>query len=304
MKQLYYACLLVFACSLNQVAAQLRPLDNCGRVMPYIQMLGFQPGKIAWSTSDRTTVGLLCFEVPARPELPVEKQHQHTSWSSAGHLGAIAVDEKGNVYVGPAPRISTFYNPPEKQNTIFKVDAQTGVMEPLLALPALREINAQNPFGILGLTYDCDHHILYASSVAGASPEAASGRIFAIEHPATTPEIVAVLENVNAFGLTVCYLNGVKKLMFGSSDDSGVYAINLDKNGGFEGQAELQLSIADLGARGDDKVRKMKVSNSGYLMIWGVPFYYNLAALEDAQNIRYAYVYIPDIGWKLEQIID
>jgi hypothetical protein len=77
--------------------------------------------------------------------------------------------------------INTEKNKPTEQNRIWKVDAISGNMAVAVELPAPPDDpRHQNPYGLLGLGYDCDNGVLYASSVAGSTLNSEIGVLYAI----------------------------------------------------------------------------------------------------------------------------
>ena len=95
------------------------------------------------------------------------RTYQHPSWTQGGYLGPTVTDNGGNTYLFPIPWVNLLENPTAKQNIVYKIDAGTGVMAAFVQLPAGGELNERNPFGLLSLSFDCDTHSLYATSVAG-----------------------------------------------------------------------------------------------------------------------------------------
>jgi hypothetical protein len=233
---------------------------------------GFQGGVIVnTSLSERT--GLVLLD-PAQ----AGRGFQHPSWTRAGNLGPFAADGAGNIYVGPVPRVSLAENPPAGANTIWRVDTQSAEMTPFVELPAAAEPNERNPFGILGLAYDCDTGSLYASSVAGSGPASEVGRLFQID-PATK-QVVSQIEGIDALGLLVARTPEGKRLYYGTAREGLVSSIALDERGAFVGEPRQEIDLADLGGDVNEKARRLDLDGNT-LKITVVPFTFTLAARSD-----------------------
>lgn len=258
---------------------------ECKRMPAFIKAKNMNPNRAAFSTSDRFHKGIVLIGFEDR----ANSLWQDSSWTKAGTLGPMAIDENGNVYVVPVPAINTLYNSAAGQNTIWKIDAGTGIMQPYLKLPAYADSTIKNPFGLLGIFYDCEKQWLLASSVYGSTPEQENGVIFCID--ATTGKILSELKNTDAMGLCMTNLNGHHSLLFGSARNSDVFSISINDEGQFEGTPTKQLSIAELGPRGDDRVRKIRFNKQGELELYGVEFYFNLIAPTEKQESIYTFYY-------------
>jgi hypothetical protein len=95
-------------------------------------------------------------------------------------------------------------------------------------------------------------------------------------------------------GMGISYITGKRRLFFGSGRSSAVYSIALNKKGQFIGAPRTEFSIAGIGARGDDKVRKIEVDDYGNLQIHGIEFNYNLIAPREKQEGVYMFRYNSD----------
>jgi hypothetical protein len=218
--------------------------------------------------------------------------YQHPSWKNAGWLAPIQLDNNGNVFTAPAPHINVLDNPVAKQNQLQKIDAQTGEMKTLVDLPMGAKPNEQNPYGILGLTFYCEKSSLYVSSVAGSSRAEENGIIFQVD-----PETGQVLDKItgqDAFGLGICYIEGKRRLYFGKARTPDVYAVDLDKDGGFIGKPVQLFSLEGLGPRGDDKAKKISFTRTGEMDIEGYEFNFNLIAPTEKQSNHYLFRYDPN----------
>jgi hypothetical protein len=264
-----------------------QPNRDCRVNPPYVQRKGFEPQSAAFSTADRYTMGLVLTELNPKAGQKA-KTYQHPSWQNAGWLGPMVITEKGEVWVAPVPRINTLKNKPKEQNRLWRVSPLTEEMSMAIDLPIpATATNNQNPFGLIGLGYDCDLQVLYASSVAGSSMEQARGSIFAIR--CRDKKIISTLDSLDAFGLGVGSISGSKRLYYGSARSGDIFSVALDADGGIIGKSKLELTLEDLGPRGDDRARKIRFSPDGTLTITGVEFYFNLTAPTEKQETIYQF---------------
>jgi hypothetical protein len=236
---------------------------------------------IAFSTSEPKKMGLWLV-YPAKKETDSTRRlYQDVSWKMAGWLGPLLTDRNGNIWCAPVPVINVLDNKPEDQNNLYKVDPITGKMELFLKLP-FSTLSNENPYGILGLAYNCEANVLYVSSVAGSTRKVQKGKIYCIdiEHK----KIQSILDCGDAFGLGVSYKDGYRKLYFGSARNTSIYAIGLNEKGNFVGTPTLAFSLDGLGARGDDKAKKIREDKNGNLIVSGLEFNFNLTAPTEKQE--------------------
>jgi hypothetical protein len=265
--------------------------NNCKRNPPFIQTMGFDGKSSFFSTSDIRTMGLLLLQSdqPGNPNATITKSFQHPSWKKGGWLAPILIDEGGNIYTAPAPFISMLDNPIANNNTIYKVDARSGVMEEFMRLPFADSINAQNPFGIIGMVYLCETGTLYVSSVAGSRLHEEKGHIYAID--VKNKKIIDQLDHTDAMGMGISYVTGKRQLFFGTGRNSDVQSITLNTQGKFSGKPLTAFSLQNLGPRGDDKVRRIRSDQSGNLTVSGIEFNFNLIAPREKQETAYEFIY-------------
>lgn len=265
----------------------------CQRQPAFIKELGFDPARSAFSTSEKRMQGLVLIQLgPGPGDSTGKKYWQDPSWKQFGHLGPITTDHNGNVYTAPVPVINVLDNLPGKQNIIYRVDGKTGSMKPLTDLPAAGKPTEENPFGLLGLYFDCHGKKLYASSVAGSTRNQEKGKLFAVDPD--NGKVIDELTGRDALGICVGGITGEKRLFFGSSRTSEVYSIELTKEGRFTGSARKELSLDLLGPRGDDKARRIRFDKNGDMMIFGVEFNFNLTAPTEKQETIYRFRYDPE----------
>lgn len=259
-------------------APLLTGVTDCRGYPAFTRDQGFTGGVII-DTSLPERSGL----VLADPDQP-GRAFQHPSWTRAGDLGPFAVDRDGHIYVAPVPRINVAANPPAGANTIWRVDSATIEMTPFLTLPPAVEPTERNPFGLLGLAYDCETHSLYAASVAGSGPTSERGRLFQVD--LATGTVVSQIDGIDGFGLLVAHTPDGKYLLLGSAREGIVLTVALDPaTGALMGDPILAFDLADLGAEPQERVRRLDLGVSddtvGLVDLTVVPFAYSLAPKPD-----------------------
>ena len=265
--------------------------NNCKGNPAFIKTLGFDAKSSFLTTSDQKIIGLqlLQSEQPGNPNARIIRSYQHPSWKTGGWLAPILVDDAGNIFTSPAPFISLVDNPVSNNNTIYRVDAVTGVMDVFMRLPMEDSINPQNPYGIIGMVYLCQTGTLYVSSVAGSRLKEENGHIYAID--VKEKKIIDQIDHTDAMGMGISYITGKRRLYFGNGRNSVVSAITLNADGKFSGNPEPAFTLDNLGPRGDDKVRRIRTDNSGNLIVHGMEFSFNLIAPREKQETIYNFSY-------------
>jgi len=255
---------------------------DCRERPRFAAELGFTAGS-ALSTGDAELPGLVLVDV-ANPD----RNYQHPSWVQHGHLGPFTLDAHGNVYVAPTPFMSLLESPPEAQNTIYRVDTDSGEMGEFTQFAPAGLLSAENPFGILGLTYDCHSDSLYASSVAGSSRRSELGQIVRIQ--LSDGAVVDSLPGIDAMGLAVFRGTEDRRLIYGSARRPEVWSVALDERGSFQGAPRRELALPEW----SDRASSIAFDADGRMEIVGVPFAFNLAVGTDvAQENAYGYRYDP-----------
>jgi hypothetical protein len=256
-------------------------VTGCVKSPTFVNQLGFT-NKAAFSTSERNLRGLAIIE-------PDKKPYQHDSWKSAGFLAPIQLSQNGDVFVAPAPTINVLENPILEQNTLYKVDGKTQEMKPFAKLPVGAKTSDQNPFGLLGLGYDCETGVIYASSVFGSTRLSEIGSIFAIDEK--TGSIRSELKGIDGFGLTVFNSAKGKRLYYGLARIPEIWSVGINENGEFISDPKREISLEGLGQRGDDKSRKIRFTAQNELIVTGIEFNFNLIAPTEKQEAIYRFIY-------------
>lgn len=277
--------LVIYFYKNSESATNDRPVGNttaCQKIPPFVRAMNFGQNA-AFSTSDRKVQGLVLIEG--------ERFYQHPSWKLAGSLAPITRDGNGNTYAAPAPWIDVLENKPEEQNKVYKVDGQTQEMAEFVNLPKAAEPSSQNPYGALGLAFDCDTNSLYVSSVSGSTRDQINGRIFQLSPDG---KIISQLDKTDAIGLAVFNTAKGKRLFFGQARNPEIWSIALDDKGNFSGDARKEVTLENLGSRGDDKARRITFSTTNEMIIFGIEFSFNLIAPSEKQETVYRYQYEPN----------
>ncbi len=270
-------------------------IQPCQKEPDFIKTLGFNPLWTALSTSEKKLIGISLIEfeqldgqkspIPSNPKKSI---YQADSWKTVGYLSTIAFDINGNAYTIPTPLISMLYNPLEKLNTIYQLNAYTGVLNEWLTLPYSLKITSNNPFGLLGVAYDCTANLLMASSVSGSDRNNQKGVVYLID--VNTKKIIDTLNKKDVIALTVAYdENMQKRLYFGSARNGEIHSMPINKQRKLiKSKSRKELSIEGFGPRGDDKARKIKMIDRA-LIVNGVAFNYNLQASSEKPETVYTF---------------
>ncbi len=279
--------LFIVSCSNEEVEYQQ---NNCKRMPIFVQKMGYPVNASFFSTTDERRMGLLLKQSSQanNPNAQIVKEYQHPSWQKGGWLAPIVLDEQGNIFVAPAPFINMLNNPNSNRNTIYKIDTKTGEMNEWLKLPT-PDSTIQNPFGIIGMIYLCETKTLYVSTLAGSDRQNERGGIYAIN--TESKKIEDKITGVDAMGMGISYIEGKRKLYYGTGRSSDIFSITLSNKGTFSSSSEKVFTIQNLGVRGDDKVRRIFTNANGNLIVAGFEFNYNLIAPREKQETQYTFQY-------------
>jgi hypothetical protein len=257
---------------------------DCKEMPKFSQDMKFSQNA-AFSTSERRIKGLALIDPTSDGRRRV---FTHTTWSIAGYLAPIEFGKGGNVYVAPAPVIQVLDNPPERQNEVYQVDNISGALSKYISLPQVEGANyTENPYGVLGLAFDCETLRLYASSVAGSTRAKENGRLYAID--TTKTAVVNQTDGIDGLGLAVYKGAKGKRLFYGSARWPEVWSIGLDEQGNFTGAPRLEISLADKGPRGSDKARRIEFLSGREMEVRGIEFSFNLIAPTEKQETLYRF---------------
>ncbi len=277
-------------CSCKEETVEFQS-NECKSQPAFIKSISFDPTRSAFSTSESKIKGLCLIQFNAKGDTnrAGKKIYQHPSWQMAGSLGPIQLDPQGNCFVGPIPLINLLDNPIAKQNTVYKVDSKTGEMKVFTELPIVDSVSPTNPHGILGFAYLCESSTLYVTSVQGSTRQKQNGFIYALD--AITGKIIDKISGMDVLGIGISYIEGKRKLYLGSARTPDIYSVNLTKEGKFKGNPSLEISMSDIGPRGDDKARKIRFDKNGNMQVYAIEFNYNLTAPTEKQETLFNFTW-------------
>ena len=206
-------------------------------------------------------------------------------------MGAWTYDRDGNIYAAPAPLVSLVENPPDRQNQVYRVDSDSQLMAEWVDLPAALPPSGANPYGVVGLAYDCDTELLYATSLAGSTAGQEVGRIFSID--LASGQVVETLEGIDAMGVGV--YNGAqgKRLYYGLTRRPELWSVALDEQGRFAGEPRFELSLAELPTEGRQTVRRIRFGTGTDAKLYLVNFNYTLQVAGERQETILPIAYDP-----------
>lgn len=210
--------------------------------------------------------------------------YQHPTWDDAGYLGSIAYDVAGNIYAAPTPRTSLTDNPLTGAGMLWRVDTNTGAMEPFVTIPGAA--TERNPYGILGLTYVCGLDRLYVGTVLGSTPTTEQGGVIAIDlaSAAQTP----ILEQTDVMGVQVVAAGDRYDLYAGLARSPEILVVSLDAQGNPAAAPRLLLDLTEAGAAPSERARKIRLIGAD-LVVDLVPFNYSLqSSASDRPPLRRA----------------
>lgn len=226
--------------------------------------------------------------------------YQHETWDDAGFLGPFITDRRGHIYVAPAPLVSVVDNPPELQNRIYRVDSDSQEMTLYLELPWAQPPGGANPFGVVGLAYDCETESLYATSLAGSTAGQEVGRIFRID--LETGQVTSQLEAVDAMGVSAFRGVGGKRLYYSLARTPEVYSIALDAQGDLVGEPRPEFSYAVQTTGGRRTARRIRMAGDDTMTLNLMDFNFSLQVASERREDVLTYRYAPaDDNWSFVQ---
>ncbi len=262
----------------------------CRKPASFIQKIGFNPATAAFTTTDKRLKGVALIQPPQNiNDTNGFKIYQDSSWKQFGFMGSLTTDESGNVYTANIPMVNNLDVPIMEMNKVYKIDAQTGKMNLYCTLPKADSTDGVVPYGILGVYYDCHGKKLYVASVSGSTRDVEKGVVYVVD--ITTAKIIDELKGYDAAGVFVGGSTGEKRLYFGSTRASKIYSVQLNKDGTIANKKKIniELSLDNLGPRGNDKARRIRCDKSGNLLVFGLDFNYNLAAQSEKPETQYQF---------------
>lgn len=268
-------------------------VDYCKRSPKFRDSLGFST-RAALSTIEQGVKGASMVEFDANGQ--ALRSYQDPSWDDAGYLGHVVLDRGGNVYTFPAPYVSLIDNPPDLQNIVYRIDSTTAAMTRFYTLTATAPPTEANPFGIMGLAYDCDTESLYIASVAGSTRDETLGQIVRLD--LASREVRFRYEGVDAFGMGLYIGPTGKRLYYGLARTPEIYSIGVDERGDLLDDVKLEITLPDTTL----KARRIVFGTDGTLQVRSRPFDFNLIVTSDRPEVVYNYQLDPATqSWQLVQ---
>ncbi len=223
-------------------------------------------------------------------EAKTGKSLQLPEWRKFGYLGLYTLDNHGNIYTSPLPYVSIDINPPEEQNKILIVDSKTGRMSEFMNLPSKNPPTPKNPFGVIGLAFDCETKSLYATSIAGSTFNDESGKVFQID-PANK-KIKSTFDNHDVMGVAIFRGKNGKRLYMGMARKPEIWSVGLDKNGAFKDDFRFEFSLKDVPGGSNLKAHRIKIKENR-MTLKAREFSYTLIAASNSMRTIYTYDYNP-----------
>jgi hypothetical protein len=271
-------------------------VEDCRTLPKFFEDIGLAPNPLV-GTSFKNYVGFVVYDRNGSKQFI-----QHPSWKEGGNLGGFINDSQGNFYTIPVPFVSVELNPPEKQTILYRIDATSGEMAPVLTLPAASQPSATNPFGLMGLGLDCETNSLYVTSVAGSSATQELGRIFRID--LGSMQVADQFDNVDAIGVGVFKSINGKRLYYGAARVPLVFSIALDEKGDFVGEPREEFSIANIPGVGNQRVRRINFLAPQEMSVRSVEFNFSLRASSEVPSDLITFNYDPSIdSWIAGEVL-
>lgn len=270
-----------------QLFGQVTITTQCKKAPEFASRLGFS-NNVAIITSILGVKGIMLADATNSGKI-----FQDSSWVGHGYMGQFTTDEEGNIFVLPAPHVNLIDNPIATNNYVYKIDSKTGKLSLFVQLPNSANEQSPNAFGALGITYNCNHKSLYVSSVNNSTRKNEVGKIYQLD--AVSGKILDSVLYFDAYGLLSLEIDDKEVLLCGSARNSNVYEISLNKKGGFSTDPKTIFSIAGLGPRGDDRVKKIEFDTKTFrLVVKGHEFNFNLSAPSENQQTSYSFSWTGD----------
>jgi hypothetical protein len=273
-------------------------LDACAAMPQFARQLRFIGG-LYLSTNLKNRDGLFLMGRLPNGQMA---SWRHPSWAETGPVSAYARDKRGNIYLAATPFVQAASDAAWRYRTVWKIDSATGVLKPWLTLPVAAKPHAGNPYGILGMAYDCTTDSLYVTSVMGSDYEHKKGIVYRIDVGTGTVE--KLITGLDAMGvLAMASPKTGKQLLLGSARSSAVLAVPLDRHGKTAGKPRLLFRLQQAAGGRDDRARRLQLNRAGELTIKAMDFDFTLRSASDAEERWYRYQLDPATGqWKFKNV--
>jgi hypothetical protein len=214
----------------------------------------------------------------------MDKTFHPKEWEYFESFGTYTLDEQGNLYLAPMPYISITPNTFELQKNIYKLDSTSGKISIFMHLDDVLP-NANNPYGIYTLVYDCEDKSLWVGAIDETDYQNQKGVIYHID--LKTKQILQRNEGFDGLTLNLLQTAKAKYLLAGSATDSGLYAYTI-KNKTLSSNPIKLLELPNP----NEHIRKIKIKANNHLQLQAIPFSYTLIAQTTKQ-----YRVIYDAKW-------
>ena len=268
------------------VQPELRAAVDCAGRPAFLDELELT-GNAQYSTGEPGVRGVILL-APV-PDSDAVSKYQHQSSSSAGFFGAHVVDRDGYAYFAPSPRTGLGIAEATNQDHLYMIDGESGGLTDYLTLPSAAPPSPENPYGVLGLGYDCDSNSLYATTVTGSTAENQVGRIYRID--LSNNEVAGSLDNIDGFGAAVRASANGKQLVFGSPRNSQIRAVDLDADGNFQGEPRTVAQLAE-----SERARQITFANENEMIVQAVEFNFSNPEIPPGVEVRFQYDAAVDRG--------
>ncbi len=262
---------------------QAKAVDYCKKNPEFPLKYGLKPPFAIDLRQNMGNKGLLILEARKNG-----KGMKLPEWESFGYLGLYTLDNLGNIYTSPFPYVSIDINPPEEQNKVLIVHSSDGKIEEFVKLKSKNPPTAKNPFGVVGLAFDCDTKSLYATSISGSTYKDESGVIYQIS--TENKKILNKYEGLDVLGIGIFQAKYGKRLYMGVARKPEIYSIGLNDDGSFSDDIRLEFSLADAQGGGLDNAHRIKFKGN-QMTIKARPFNYTLMIASNTLRTIYTYNY-------------
>jgi hypothetical protein len=214
--------------------------------------------------------------------------YAHPSWVPFGPMGGFSRDRSGHIYVAPIPFVDQDATSMANQYRLFRVDSDTGEMAPFFEVARPADTTA-NPYGMVGLAYDCATDSLYASSLAGSTRRDELGVLYQID-PATGT-VTSQLEGIDAVALIVFNGRDGTRLYYGSARTPNLFSVGLDEQGRLTGEPRYEFSLAELSGGNVEHALRLQINEANQMTLKAYRFDYSpIAAGQLTRNV-YTFAY-------------
>jgi hypothetical protein len=162
-------------------------------------------------------------------------------------------------------------------------------MSDAISIPVEFAPSQKNPYGLVGIAYDCKRRLLYLTTLSGSSAATERGKIVVVS--VDRMQILAQLEGLDAIGVGVFDDGARHFLLAGSARSSQIFKVALDSEGKFVSAPSAALRLDELNIL---RARKIRFRGEE-IVIDATEFYYNLVAQTEFETVTKV-LSISDLG--------